>query len=167
MQASLVPLFLFLHVVGAIVAYGPTFAFSFIGAQSQKDPRHSHFGAVVSDMIVRRLVVPGAIAQGVTGLVLVFLIGVDFFSPAWRWLGVAIVLYLIAIAISLLYQAPAAARMVKLTAAAGPPRAVAGGPAPGPPPAIVENARRLQRGGILLSVLLVAIVALMVVKPTF
>ena len=168
MQPFLISLFLFLHVMGAIITFGPTFVFPIIAAQSQKDPRHGHFGAVVSEIVERRIILPGAIVQGITGLVLVFLIGVDFTNPAWRWLILGIVLYLIAIAISIFYQAPAVARLVELTAAAGPPPA--GGPpagAPsGPPPELVATGQKLQRGGQVLGLLLIAIVILMVTKPT-
>jgi hypothetical protein len=52
--------------------------------------------------------------------------------------------------------------------AGGPP---AGGPPPGapagPPPGLREAVQRVQRGGILLTVLIVSIVFLMVVKPVF
>jgi hypothetical protein len=53
--------------------------------------------------------------------------------------------------------------MVELTAgpAAGAP---AGAPA-GPPPELVATAKKLARGGQLLTVLIVAIVILMVTKP--
>ena len=41
-------LFLFLHVLGAIVAFGPTFAFSFIGASGGAEPQHANFATRVS-----------------------------------------------------------------------------------------------------------------------
>jgi hypothetical protein len=170
MQSFLLQLFLFLHVMGAIVAFGPTFVFPFIASQVQKDPRHGHFAAVLGEVIEKRLVLPGAIIQGITGLALILIIGVDLTSRQWHWLGVAIILYLIAIAISILYQARAAARMVELTAAAGPAAAgppAGGPPAGGPPPQIIATGQQLQRGGQVLGLLLIAIVILMVIKPTF
>ena len=81
MQAFLISLFLFLHVMGAIITFGPTFVFPIIASQVQKDPRHGHFGAVLSELVQRRIIIPGAIVQGITGLVLFFLIGVDLTNP--------------------------------------------------------------------------------------
>jgi hypothetical protein len=175
MQSFLISLFLFFHVMGAIITFGPTFIFPIIASRAQKEPRHAHFASEVSHFIASRVVLPGAIIQGITGLTLFFLIGVDITSPPWRWLGIGIVLYLIAITISVAYQAPAAQRMVELTAAAGgPPGGVAGaggppagGPPPGgPPPELVATGKRLQRGGQTLGLLIVLIVILMVTKPT-
>lgn len=193
MQSFLISLFLFLHVMGAIITFGPTFVFPIIATQSQKDPRHGHFGAVLSEIIERRIVLPGAIVQGITGLVLFFLIGVDLTNPAWRWLAIGIVLYLFAIGISIFYQAPLVARMVEITGSMGPPPG-AGGPPPGasgppaggppvggapaggppaggppgggPPPELMATGQKLQRGGQILGLLLIAIVILMVTKPT-
>ena len=73
-------LFLFLHVMGAIAVFGPSFAFPFIAAQVQKTPQHGHFAAVVSDIIERRLIVPGAIVQGITGVALILITGRDLTS---------------------------------------------------------------------------------------
>ena len=180
MQSFLISLFLFFHVMGAIITFGPTFIFPIIASRAQKNPRHSHFASELSEFIASRVVLPGAIVQGITGLVLLFLLGVDLTNPAWRWLGIAIVLYLIAIGISIGSQGPAARRMVELTAAmSGPPPGVGGAPgapaggppaggppAGGPPPELIATGKRLQRGGQALGLLVVVIVILMVTKPT-
>jgi hypothetical protein len=158
-------LFLFLHVLGAIAVFGPTFAFPLISRQAAGAPQHGHFAAVVVDLIERRIVIPGAIVQGITGVALILILGADLGSAAYRWLIAGIVLYLIAVTFAVAVQAPAAARMVALTAG-GPPAGTPPTAAPaGPPPEIVATARRLQQGGIFLTVLIVLIVALMVVKP--
>jgi uncharacterized membrane protein len=159
-------LFLVLHVVGAIVVFGPSFAFPFIAAQVQKTPQHGHFAAVVADVIERRLILPGAIVQGVTGLVLIMLTGRDLTSPANRWLLIAIALYLIAIGFAFFVQARNAEKMVHLTANMPPGPPPAGAPA-GPPPEIAATGKALARGGQLLALLIVLIVTLMVSKPAF
>ncbi len=159
----MVQLFLFLHVMGAIVAFGPSFTFPLIGSASAKEPSHAHFGAVVSEIIERRLVLPFAMLQGVTGLVLIFLLGWNPAAQGSRWLGVGIVLYLIAIGYSVAIQAPRAARMVELTGTPPPPPTL-GAPA-GPPPEIAATAKGLQQGGMFLTVLLVLIVIVMTTKP--
>jgi uncharacterized membrane protein len=159
-------LFLFLHVMGAIVVFGPSFAFPFIGSQVQKTPQHGHFAAVVMEVIERRLIVPGAIVQGITGVALILIAGRDLTAPANRWLGAAIVLYLIAIGFAILVQSKNAEKMVRLTANMPPGPPPAGAPA-GPPPEIAETGKKLAQGGQLLSLLVVVIVILMVVKPAF
>ena len=156
-------LFLFAHVFGAIAVFGPTFIFPLIASRSQKAPQHSHFAAELSHTIESKIVIPGAIVQGITGLSLILIGGFDVTSSPWRWLLIAIPLYLIAILYAIFVQGPAAQRMVELTGAmSGPPPA--GAPA-GPPPEIVATGKKLQQGGMLLTVLIVAIVVLMVIKP--
>ncbi len=156
-------LFLFLHVMGAIAVFGPTFAFPVIASQAQKSPQNGHFAAVVSELIERRIVIPGAIVQGITGVALILIIGADLTSPAYRWLIGGIILYLIAILFAIFVQARNAEKMVELTAGGPPPP---GAPA-GPPPGVAEMGKKLQQGGMLLTVLIVLIVILMVVKPSF
>ena len=134
----MIQLFLVLHVLGAIAVFGPTFAFPVIAAQASRAPQHGHFAAVIMDLIERRIIIPGAIVQGITGVCLILVIGLDITSPAWRWLFLAIALYATAVGYAILVQKPAAERMVELTAGppVGRPReppAVPSAPA-GPPP---------------------------------
>ncbi len=159
----MVQLFLVLHVLGAIAVFGPSFAFPIIARQASGMPQHGHFAAVVMDLVERRLIIPGAIVQGITGVGLILVVGLDITSPAWRWLILAIALYLIAIVYAIAIQRPAGERMVELTA--GPPPGAAAGVPAGPPPELVATAKKLARGGQFLSVLVVAIVILMVTKP--
>ena len=91
------------------------------------------------------------------------------------WLLVAIVLYLIAIGYAIFVQTPAVERVIAMTgghpdpgaAPAGPPAGPppGGPPAGGPPPELMATIKRVQQGGMLLSVLIVSIVFLMVTKP--
>jgi uncharacterized membrane protein len=160
-------LFLFLHVMGAIAVFGPTFAFPIIGRYAAKEPQHGHFAAVVTDAIERRIVIPGAIVQGITGVGLILLLEADLTSPAYRWLVAGIILYLIAVLYAVFVQAPAAEHMVKITAGGPPPGPPPEGAPAGPPPEIAATAKKLQRGGMILAVLIVLIVLLMVTKPAF
>lgn len=164
-MSALAFLFLFLHVLGAIAVFGPTFAFPVIGSMAAKNAPHGHFAALVTETIERRIVLPGAVVQGITGVGLILTVGLDITAAVNRWLVGGIVLYLIAILFSAFVQAPNAAKLVELTAggppAGGPP---AGAPA-GPPPAIAETAQKLARGGMFLTVMIVLIVLLMVTKP--
>ena len=159
-------LFLVLHVLGAIIVFGPSFAFPFIAGQVRKTPQHGHFAAVVSDVIERRLIIPGAVVQGITGVALILITGRDLTQRENRWLLAAIVLYLIAIGFAALVQARNVEKMVALTANMPPGPPPAGAPA-GPPPEIAATGQALARGGQLLALLVVAIVTLMVTKPAF
>ena len=159
----MVQLFLFLHVLGAIAVFGPTFIFPMIASATRAAPQHGHFAAELSHRIETKVVIPGAIVQGLTGLGLIITVGVDPTSAPWRWLLIGISLYLVAILYAIFVQAPAAKRMVELTGAmSGPPPAGAAG---GPPPELLATGKKLQQGGIFLTVLIVLIVLLMVLKP--
>jgi hypothetical protein len=159
-------LFLVLHVLGAIFVFGPTIAFTFLGSEVRRMPQAGHFAAVVGDAIERRVVLPGAIVQGITGVILIFLVKYDLTAPASRWLVGGIILYIIAIVFAFAVQAPNAAKMVELTKTPPPPPQPGEAPA-GPPPAIAATAKRLARGGMFLTVMIVLIVILMVAKPGF
>lgn len=158
-------LFLVLHVLGAIAVFGPTFAFPLIVRHAAREPQHGHFAAVIMDAIERRIVIPGAIVQGITGVVLLVILGWYPTASTYLWLSAGIVLYLVAITFAIFVQAPAAERMVALTTGGPPAGALPEGAPTGPPPAIAALSRKLQRGGMLLTVLIVAIVILMVTKP--
>jgi uncharacterized membrane protein len=162
-------LFLFLHVMGAIAVFGPTFAFPVIARHASREPQHGHFAAVVSEAIERRIVIPGAIVQGITGVALIFIIGYQthLTEPAQRWLIAGIALYVIAVLYAVFIQAPAAEHMVEITAGGPPAGAPPAGAPAGPPPEIAKTAKKLQQGGMILAVLIVLIVLLMVVKPGF
>ena len=156
--------FLLLHVLGAIFVFGPTVAFTFLANENGRLPGHGHFAAVVGDAIERRVVLPGAVVQGITGLALIFLAGFDLTQPSGRWLVGGLILYAIAIVFAFAVQAPNAAKMVELTRT--PPPAPGPGEAPkGPPPEIVALGGKLARGGMFLTVMIVLIVSLMVLKP--
>lgn len=156
---------LLLHVLGAIFVFGPSVAFTFLANETRRMPQHAHFSAVVGHAIEHRLVVPGAVVQGITGLGIIIVGGFDLTQTQNHWLIGAITLYAIAIVFAVLVQAPNTSRMVELTRT--PPQAPApgaGAPA-GPPPAIAVMGQRLARGGMFLTVVIVLIVSLMVVKP--
>jgi len=160
-------LFLVLHVLGAIAVFGPTFAFPLISRQAAMSPQNGHFAAVVMDLIERRIVIPGAIVQGITGVALILITGWYPNAGTYLWLSVSIVLYLIAVLYAIFVQAPAAEKMVKLTAGGPPAGAPPAGAPSGPPPEVAATAQRLARGGMFLTVLIVLIVILMVTKPAF
>lgn len=156
--SGLVPYLLFLHVLGAIIAFGPTFSFAIIGAMGGKEPQHANFATRVSARISDRVVEPLAVVQGVTGVLLIISAGLDLFASRWLLLG--IVLYVIALTFALTLQRTTVNKVVAMTSAPPPPGAS------GPPPGLPELVKKVQRGGMFLGLMIIAIVFLMVVKPS-
>jgi uncharacterized membrane protein len=161
--SPLASIFLFLHVLGAIAAFGPSFVFPLIARQSREMPSGAMFGLKLTDTIERRLIIPLGLFQAVTGIGLILTL--DYDVTAAHWLALGILLYVIAIGFAILVQSRTIEAMIQIIEKAPPP---APGTPPGPPPpAFVALAKRAQMGGIFLSIMLVAIVFLMVVKPQF
>jgi len=161
---DLVPWFLVLHVLGAIIAFGPTFSFAVIGALGGAEPMHGNFATRISEAITTRRVIPVGLTMPITGIGLIWLVGINPFTRGTRWLLVGIILYTVAFTFALVVQLPTVRRIVAMTS--GPPPAAApGSPPSGPPPGLMENVRKVQRGGLLLSGLVTVIAFLMVVKP--
>jgi uncharacterized membrane protein len=158
---DLFPWLLFLHVLGAIVAFGPTFAFPVVGAMGGAEPQHANFATRVSNALSHRLVYPIGITLPITGAAMMLVRGIDPSQRANWWLGIAIVLYVIAYGYSYIVQSRLVHRVIEMTSAPPPPGAS------GPPPELMALVARVQRGGMALTVLLVAIILLMVVKPRF
>jgi uncharacterized membrane protein len=171
MQTILV-IALFVHVLSAIIAFGPTFTFPFIAAAAGREPMHGNFALRLTERLETRMVMVGWFVQPASGVVMIWAAGFDFFNPSTRWLISAIVLYGIAIALSHFVQNPTVRKMVEMTAhppaiGSAPAGAAGGaGAAPaGPPPEFVALAKRAQRVGGLLLLMLLVIIYLMVVKP--
>lgn len=159
---SLLTIVLFLHVLGAIAAFGASFtAFPAIGAMGGKEPMHGNFALRVSEAISKR-VWPLALLQGVTGVLLIFLAGVDLTKALW--LDVAIVIYVGALAFSYFRQTPTLMKLIEMTATPPPPPPAGTAPS-GPPPAMLALVKQVQQGGMILGGAVVVIVFLMVTKP--
>ena len=92
---------------------------------------------------------------------MILVLGIDLSNRAYLWLDIAIILYVIAYGYSFFIQRPIVERIVAMTSAPPPPGAT------GPPPELMRLVKQVQRGGMALGILLVAIVFLMVVKPQF
>ena len=150
---DLAPWFLLAHVLGAIIAFGPTFSFAIMGRLGAQEPEHDNFATRLSAAISRVQVVPFAILQGITGTGIVLTRGIDVTRVPW--LIVAVALYLVALGYAIFVQTPTIQRVIELTS---------GAPS-GSAPALVPLVRRVQVGGLFLTALIVIIVFLMVVKP--
>ena len=170
---NLTPWFVFAHVLGAIIAFGPTFAFPIIGRLGSQERQHANFATRVSEAISRVQVAPFAILQGITGVGIIISAGIDVTRVPW--LMVAIVLYLITLGFAIFVQTPTVKKVIEMTSGGPPPGAAPGahpagaspGAPAGPPPELGRLIRRVQLGGLLMMALIVMIVFLMVVKPAF
>jgi len=146
---------LVIHVLGAVFGFGPAVAYAVLGPAAGKAGPQGGL-AIMETMIAieKRLILPWAIAiQPLSGLALIFLASynVNFFSHYWLWIG--ILLYVAAFYLAVLVQTPLIEKMVHI-AKAGPPT-----------PEFMAIARRTQRIGPAILVLLALIVILMVSKP--
>jgi hypothetical protein len=152
--------FLIGHILAAIVAFGPAFSFALIAAQGQKEPQHAAFAAELIHTLSARVVIPVALVVGVFGIGLIFTAHVDLWHS--EWLLIALALYIAAITFSIAVQLPRGGKLVELLSAMPP-----GPPPPGatPPAEILQTAKKLQFGGIYLTLSVAAIVVLMVWKP--
>ena len=155
---DLFAILLFLHVLGAIVAFGPGFAAMVVGPMVAKEPQHANFYARTQLATARSIITPVAISMAVTGVGLIMIRGWGTLTADRRWLEVSILLYVVAVVYSMAIQAPAGRKLVELTAT--PPQ-----PGSAPNPEVPKTAARVRTGGIVLSLLTVAIVFLMVAKP--
>ncbi len=117
--SELVPFLLFLHVMGSILAFGPTFAYSIMGAMAGREPQYANLSARQIAAIGNKLVYPLAIIQGITGVLLILAAKIDV--KAALWLTIGIVLYAIALAYALTVQRNALHHLIELTSAPPPP----------------------------------------------
>lgn len=160
---------LFLHILVAIVGFGPSFAYPFIGREGAKDPAHARFALHVVEVIATRLAYPLIVIMPFLGLWLIYLRDWDLWQS--EWLVISIAIYVTAFTFSVLVQTPTAMKLLKKmegmeAGASGPP----GGQAPaagqgGPPPEIARLVKRVQLGGAFLGLMVVSITLLMVWKP--
>lgn len=149
---------LFLHVLGAIAAFGPGFASMVVGPMVAREPQYANFYARSQALAARRLITPVSITLAITGIGMILVRGWSNLTAGRHWLEVAIVLYVIAVVVSIAVMAPASRRLVELTSR--PPAAGSG-----PSPELKAAAGRVRMTGIALSLLVVVITFLMVVKP--
>ena len=132
--AWLLPYLLFLHVLGAIAGFGPSFVFPIVGAMGGAEREHGNFAIRVSHTISSRLVYPIGITLPITGALIILVSGRNLADRANWWLGLAIVLYIIAYGYSFFVQRKTVERIIELTigaAAARRDRSAAGAARPG------------------------------------
>ncbi len=155
MEQFLLPILLLIHVGGAIIGIGPSFAFAILGPMGPNVGPQGGLALLEGmEAVERKLVLPVAlVTQPLSGVALIFVAGyaTNFFGHPWPW--IAILIYVAVLYTALFVQNPSIARMIQL-AKAGPPT-----------PEFGALAARTARSGPLLTVLVIVIVVLMVTKP--
>jgi len=150
---------LVLHVSGAIIGLGPSFAFSIIGPAigKQESPAASLALMKIMEKIEKGLVLPILIVvQLGTGILLIFNRHLDqgFFHSNRRWLLAGIGIYIVAMVISLGVNVPATGKMIHM-AEAGQANT----------PEFGRLVKISQTMGPILTVLALGIMVLMIWKP--
>jgi len=153
-DASTFQFWMFLHILGAIAAFGFGFYAPIFGMASAKEPQHGNWFSRASKRVSNIIITPFAILMFITGALLVETGGVEWST---RWLSIAMALYVIALIIVFALQRPALSKVIALSA--NPP-----GPQ-GPDPELIKNVGRMKLYGIILLLLTLVILALMVFKP--
>lgn len=148
---------LFLHILGAVAAFGPGFAFPIIGITARKTPGSFPFVAKLGEALGKKLIVPMAILVLLSGLALVHEARINLLrSP---YLLVSLILFLTALGISLGIQLPAGIKLARMAEQSPQPGQQ------GPPPEAMRLLARQKVTGMLLLSFFIVILALMVFKP--
>jgi uncharacterized membrane protein len=141
-----------LHVLLAIIAVGTNITYSIWLARARKNPEHLAFVLRGVKILDDRVANPAYGLLLVIGIIMTFVGGIPMSTP---WILSALVLYVMVFGMGLFLYTPTLRRQVEL-AEAGEGQSA-------------ESQALAQRGtvlGIVLAVLVVAIVFLMVVKPS-
>lgn len=147
---------LLLHIGGAIIGLGPTFAYSVLGPMSGKVPPPGGL-AIMEAMISieRRLVIPIAmVILPASGALLIWEQGYNHIFWQQDWLFTSVVLYAVAIGLAVGVQNPALHGMITLAK-----------DGKGGTPEFMKLVKRSAALGPILTLLTVALIFLMVWKP--
>ena len=78
-------LWLFLHLLAAVIAFGPIFVFPIVGTLAAQMPQHLPFALELNHRIERRLVVPLSLTMFVSGVGLIWTANINIFQSVYRW----------------------------------------------------------------------------------
>jgi uncharacterized membrane protein len=159
MRHLLVQAFLFLHVLGAIVAVGPSLTYSLWRARAESAGTEQRlFVLRTISFLDGRVATPAFGLQAVTGTALVLLNHLSFLHTAWLLLGVSI--YVVTAIFAAIVYVPVVRRQ----------RALAERLATSPEDSAIRReyaaaARTARRYGLAAMLLTIAILFLMIVQP--
>lgn len=164
-MAWLYPWLLFAHVLGAVLAFGPTYAYgTYAGLAAQEGGAARSFNDKARSLVNRRMVMPGTFVVLISGVLMIWALDYPWAAPSARWLQASIVLFVGMIGYNLVVSRRRQERIATLMAQAraGAP---AGGPPAPPPPEVTTLIRQVRRDGKAMGVVVIVILFLMVVKP--
>lgn len=148
---------MFIHILAAVMAFGPGFAFPFIGILARKTPGSFPLVAKLGETLGKKLIVPMAVVVLLSGLSMIYVREINLLKTPY--LLAALLLMLVAISIAIGVQLPAATALSRL--ADRPPDPDQKGPSP-------EAMRLIQKTritGMILLAFFVVILFLMVFRP--
>lgn len=153
--------FLWLHILSAVIAFGPTFAYPIMGMMVAKEPQHALFVVRIQESVAMKLTYPfGLVVLPLAGIGMIWKLGGLSWLFGTTWLLVGIVLFIIAATYSLTVQTPTGMKLMHALEKMPP------GPPPegatGPPPEISAMVKKLQLGGMFLTLMIVVIMVIMV-----
>ena len=144
---------LFLHILAAVLAFGPIFVFPIVGMMARKNPEHVHFAVQLNEKIARGLLIPLAGTMLISGTGLLFAAGINLTkTPS---MGSAIVLYLVLMGLASGVMRPTLHKMAQMTETLPP----------ADPPAFMALVKRAQLIGGAVQALFLVIIFLMIVQP--
>jgi Predicted integral membrane protein (DUF2269) len=149
---------LFLHILAAVLAFGPIFVFPIVGSLAATMPQHLHFAVELNHRIEQRLVLPLAVTMAISGAGLIWTANINIFQTPFLLIGV--VLYLVALGVAFRILLPTTMALVGLTEAPPP-----GAPVGPPPQEVTTRIRRLQIFGGVEMILFLVIIFLMIIQP--
>lgn len=150
---------LFLHILAAVIAFGPIFVFPIIGTLVAQSPQNMRFAVELNHRIEARLVIPLALSMLVSGSGLIWTAEINFFQTVY--LIVAVALYLAALTISFTVLVPTTQKLLHIAEQMPAPTPGAGAP----PPQVMTLVRRNQMFGGFTTVLFLVIIFLMIIQP--
>ena len=152
---------LFLHVLAAVIAFGPIFVFPLVGTLAAQMPQHLRFATELNHRIEMRLVLPVALSMLISGSGLIWTANIDFFHSGYLIVSHKLGQLLGAdLAVAFAVLLPTTAKLVHIAE-----QMPAGAPT-GPPPAeLMTLIRRNQMFGGVTTVLFLVIIFLMIIEP--
>ena len=91
-------LWLFLHILAAVIAFGPIFVFPIVGSLAAQMPQHLRFAVELNHRIEQRLVLPLAVTMVISGTGLIWTANINIFRTPFLLVGV--ILYLVALGVA-------------------------------------------------------------------
>jgi len=158
-RSTWIQVFLFLHVVGAVAAVGPTLTYGMWLARGERmGPELRAFALETVSWVDNHLATPAFMVQALTGTALILLIKLRFLHTAWLLTGIGVYVVTTVFAVGL--YAPLIRRQIDLA------ERVARDPGDGAAAEYGTVAARARWMGMVALALSLAILYFMIVKPS-